>query len=497
MTRTYQLSSGHSNSGHLRSGSRWLRRAASIFLTAASLLGCSGPGESGSGPDMGTADMATMTMPPPKPGATTNVVRLGGTDNDGAYAVATDAAGNVYVTGQMTAPLDLGGGLLSTAGMSDFYVAKFDSNGQHLWSKSFGGTGNDGAFGIALDRSGNVWVGGSFYGSITLGGNMLTSAGNGDLFLLSLGGSDGAYRAAYRYGGGGDDYISAIAVDSTGSILATGGFAGSTTYGGATLTSAGRTDGFLLKVSATGSHQWSLRFGDVDDDTGGGVVIGAGDQVNLVATFIGSADVGGGKISAVNMAAADILVARFGSDGSHVWSKGAGARSDALLPSIAIDGEGSLLLTATYDGSFSMGGAIFTSDGATDVGVAKWDKDGIHQWSYRFAGPDYDLSDGIAADRQGNVIVVGHYKGNSHMAGGAYMKSYGSYDGWVAKLAPSGQFLWSQHYGGIGDDSVADVATDAQGNIWLAGQFTAAGELGRGPMNVVDGIDGFLIKLAP
>ena len=216
-----------------------------------------------------------------------------------------------------------------------------------------------------------------------------------------------------------------------------------------------------------------------------------------MATFIGSADVGGGKISAVNMAAADILVARFGSDGSHVWSKGRGARSDALLPSIAIDGEGSLLLTATYDGSFSMGGAIFTSDGATDVGVAKWDKDGIHQWSYRFAGPDYDLSDGIAADRQGNVIVVGHYKGNSHMSGGAYMKSYGSYDGWVAKLAPSGQFLWSQHYGGIGDDSVADVATDAQGNIWLAGQFTAAGELGRGPMNVVDGIDGFLIKLAP
>lgn len=446
---------------------------------------------------MGAADMATMTMTPPKPGATTNVVRIGGMNNDAASAVATDAGGNVYVTGQLIAPLDLGGGLLSTAGKADFYVAKFDSSGQHLWSKSFGGTDNDGAFAIALDRSGNVWVGGSFYGSLPLGGNTLTSAGNGDLFLLSLGSADGAYRAAYRYGGGGDEYISAMAIDSTGSILATGGFAGSTTFGGGTLTSAGRTDGFLLKVSATGSHQWSLRFGDVDDDTGGGVVVGQNDEVNLVATFIGSADVGGGKVNAASIGAADILVARFGSDGSHVWSKGTGARLDALYPSIAIDSEGSLLLTATYEGSFSMGGAIFTSDGLTDVGVAKWDKDGIHQWSYRFAGPDYDLSAGIATDRQGNVIVVGRYFGNSRMSGGAYMKSYGSYDGWVAKLAPSGQFLWSQHYGGVGDDLVADVTTDAQGNIWLAGQFTATGELGRGPMNVVDGSDGFLIKVAP
>jgi hypothetical protein len=227
------------------------------------------------------------------------------------------------------------------------------------------------------------------------------------------------------------------------------------------------------------------------------VAIGPSDQVNLVATFIGSADVGGGKVNTASPGAADILVARFASDGTHVWSKGTGARFDALRPAIAIDLAGNLLLTATYDGTFSMGGAIFTSDGLTDVGVAKWDKDGIHQWSYRFSGPDYDLSDGIASDAQGNVIVVGQYIGNSRMSGGPYIKSYGSYDGWVVKMAPSGQFLWSQHYGGVGDDAVSDVATDVQGNVWLAGQFNATAELGKGPMDVVGFLDGFLSKVAP
>ncbi|MBL9008604.1 MAG: hypothetical protein JNJ46_30360, partial [Myxococcales bacterium] len=257
------------------------------------------------------------------------------------------------------------------------------------------------------------------------------------------------------------------------------------------------TDGYILKVSASGVHQWSKRFGDVYQDTGGGLAVGPGDDVNLVATFIGSADVGGGKVNAVNPVAADILVARFAADGTHKWSKGVGARSDALLPSIAIDGSGNLLLMATFDGTFSMGGAIFTSEGLYDVVVAKWDASGSHEWSYRFSGPDYDLPDAIAADAQGNVIAVGHYKGNSRMAGGAYMKSYGSYDGWIAKLGPSGQHLWSQHYGGIGDDASNAVAVDAQGNVWMAGQFTASAELGKGPIDTRGGIDGFLIKIAP
>lgn len=469
----------------------------SLFAAAtASVLACSGGTPSDTMMDM-APPMDMDTTQPAKPGSTVTQVALGGADNDAAYAVTTDAAGNVYVAGQLTGPIDLGGGVLTAFGMSDVYVAKFDSSGKHLWSKSFGGTGPESVTGLGVDRSGNLWVAGSFRNSIDFGGGALNSAGFSDVFLLSLGTADGAYRAAYRYGGANDENVVALALDSTGAPILTGAFAGSVDFGGGMLTSAGGTDGYILKVSAAGAHQWSKRFGDAYQDTGGGIAVGPGDDVNLIATFIGSADVGGGKVSAANAVAADILVARFGADGSHKWSKGVGARSDALRPSIAIDGNGNLLMVATFDGSFSMGGAIFTSDGLYDVVVAKWDPSGSHQWSYRFAGPDYDLPDGIAADAQGNVIAVGHYKGNSRMAGGAYMKSFGSYDAWIAKLAPSGQHLWSQHYGGIGDDSANAVAVDPQGNIWLAGQFTATAELGRGPVDVRGGIDAFLLKLAP
>ena len=466
-----------------------------VAAATASLLGCSGDSPSD------TMDMAPPmdmnTAQPAKPGSTVYSVPLGGGDNDAAYAVTTDAAGNVYVAGQLTGPLDLGGGVLMAFGMSDVYVAKFDSSGKHQWSKSFGGTGPESIKSLRVDRSGNLWAAGSFRNSVDFGGGALNSAGFSDVFLLSLGTVDGAYRAAYRYGGANDENVVGLAIDSTGSPILTGAFSASVDFGGGMLTSAGGTDGYILKVSPAGVHQWSKRFGDAYQDTGGGLAVGPGDDVNLVATFIGSADVGGGKVNAADLVAADILVARFAADGTHKWSKGVGARSDALLPSIAIDDSGNLLLMATFDGNFSMGGAIFSSDGLYDVVVAKWDPSGSHLWSYRFAGPDYDLPDGIAADAQGNVIAVGHYKGNSRMAGGSYLKSYGSYDGWIAKLAPSGQHLWSQHYGGIGDDSANAVSVDAQGNIWLAGQFTATAELGKGPVDSRGGIDSFLLKIAP
>ena len=470
---------------------------ASLFTTTvASFIACSGGTPNNEMMDM-APPMDMTTTPVAKPGSTVASPRLGGADNDAAYAVTTDAAGNVYVAGQLTGPIDVGGGTLAAFGMSDIYVAKFDSSGKHLWSKSFGSTGPDSVKGLTVDRSGNLWVAGSFRNSIDFGGGMLTSAGFSDIFLLSLGSADGAYRSAYRYGGANDENVVALTSDSTGALILTGAFAGSVDFGGGMLTSAGNTDGYILKVNAVGAHQWSKRFGDQYADTGGGVVVGSGDDVNLVATFIGSADVGGGKVNAADTVAADILVARFAADGTHKWSKGVGARSDALLPAIAIDSSGNLLLTATFDGNFSMGGAIFSSDGLYDVVVAKWDATGSHQWSYRFSGPDYELSDGIAAVAQGNVIAVGHYKGNARMAGGAYMKSNGSYDTWIAKLAPNGQHLWSQHHGGIGDDASGAVAVDPQGNIWLAGQYTASVDFGKGSMDVRGGIDSFLIKIAP
>ncbi|MBA3725750.1 MAG: SBBP repeat-containing protein, partial [Armatimonadetes bacterium] len=79
--------------------------------------------------------------------------------NDAAYALAMDAAGNVYVTGW-----SWGGGT-----SFDYATIKYDSNGNQLWVARYNGTGNysDEAYALAVDAAGNVYVTGASVGAGT------------------------------------------------------------------------------------------------------------------------------------------------------------------------------------------------------------------------------------------------------------------------------------------------------------------------------------------
>ncbi|WP_437923737.1 SBBP repeat-containing protein [Sorangium sp. So ce291] len=90
---------------------------------------------------------------------------LGGAGDQAAYDVATDAAGNLYVTGWFDGTVDFGAGPLVSAGNGDVFVLKLDPAGHAIWSRRFGTSayGESGTH-IALDASGNILVGGYYSG---------------------------------------------------------------------------------------------------------------------------------------------------------------------------------------------------------------------------------------------------------------------------------------------------------------------------------------------
>ena len=102
-----------------------------------------------------------------------------------AWALASDSAGNVVVTGQMSGPVDLGGGALANVG--GVFVSRYSASGAHLWSKNFRGGGGAGR-GIAVGAGGAIVVTGAFDTVQDFGGGELRSNGNtgDDLFILSL-----------------------------------------------------------------------------------------------------------------------------------------------------------------------------------------------------------------------------------------------------------------------------------------------------------------------
>jgi hypothetical protein len=140
--------------------------------------------------------------------------------------------------------------LTSAGGSKDIFIIKLDSSGSPVWARDFGGINVDIGLGIAVDASGSSYTTGPFQGSMTVGDTTLTSAGGSqDIFIIKLD-SSGSPVWARDFGGINVDIGRGIAVDASGSSYTTGYFEGSMTVSNTTLTSAGGSDIFIIKLES-------------------------------------------------------------------------------------------------------------------------------------------------------------------------------------------------------------------------------------------------------
>ncbi|MEO7327814.1 MAG: hypothetical protein ABI193_04510, partial [Minicystis sp.] len=172
------------------------------------------------------------------------------------HRLALDAAGNIYIGGGKLGTINFGGGALPTmngAGIYDAYVAKFDSSGNHVWSKNFGDGNEQWVSDLGVDAAGNVIATGSFLGSINFGGGALNSMGGtefgGDVFVTKLSAANGSQLFAQRYGDGAQQEPKSLTVDASGNVIVCGLFQGSINFGNGALASAGGNDIFVAKMT--------------------------------------------------------------------------------------------------------------------------------------------------------------------------------------------------------------------------------------------------------
>jgi hypothetical protein len=107
-------------------------------------------------------------------------IRCGGSLTTTVQDIAVDKLDQVLIGGGFSGNADFGGGFLSVTGgvNTDAFMAKFASNGSHVWSRNLGSSGNDGINAVAVDALLNPVVAGSATGS-DFGGTPLGTAGGG------------------------------------------------------------------------------------------------------------------------------------------------------------------------------------------------------------------------------------------------------------------------------------------------------------------------------
>lgn len=163
-----------------------------------------------------------------------------GANNFYIYNMHNDAAGNLYVAGSFISTAVLGSfTITSSAGSLDGFVMKIDNTGNVIWAKRMGGSFNDDATGVISDAAGNIYVTGGFNSSAGFGPYLLTSSGSADAFITKLTGS-GSFLWAKKFGGTGADLGNVISSNTMNRICLGGEFTSPVMFDAFSL-SAGRS----------------------------------------------------------------------------------------------------------------------------------------------------------------------------------------------------------------------------------------------------------------
>jgi uncharacterized delta-60 repeat protein len=342
---------------------------------------------------------------------------------DVAYALALDNSGNVIVTGTSY-----------DGGQSNYLTVKYDGNGVELWRATMNGAlnGDDEAYAIAVDASGNVYVtGSSFNGSAYDFGHVLDyvtvkySPAGAELWRKSMSGPARGVDRPY-----------AMAVDAGGNIVVTGySFNGTS------------NDYLTVKYNSAGTELWRV----AQDGSGNGSDL----AFALATDMAGNIYVTGQSFNGTNN---DYLTVKYDASGNKLWDRaanGAGNAGDAAY-AIAVDADGNVIVTGQSD--LVSGG--LPGPGNPKYMTVKYDPAGTELWraSTNGSGTGYDISSALAVDASRNIYVTG-YGSNGDLITIKYAPAGGA-PVWMAAITGAG---------GTNGAALVATAVDLSGNVLAAG----------------------------
>lgn len=387
-------------------------------------------------------------------------------------------------------------------------ISGFTSHAQLTvtWAKSLGGTGNDFVQSIYADASGNVYIAGSFNGTVdfdpsaSVVNRTSTSTSFKDAFFAKYS-SAGALQWVNTLGSAtDDDEIYAITADASGNVYVAGYFSGTVDFdpgaGVSSQTSAGNLDLFFGKYTSAGAYSWVNRGGSAVNDYAASIAVDASGNVYVAGAFQQTIDFdfGGSVQNRTSVGDFDMFFGRYSSTGTLAWINAAGSIGDDRARAIATNGT-SVWLGASYSGDVDVDPGVTISTagnlGAEDGLFAAYSATtgSLSSWG-TVRSTDSDIVSAIWSDGT-SLYTGGSFSGTADVFGngatGQSRTSNGGTDIFIAKHSLSTfDLIWLTAAGGVGDEGVDWMVGDGSANVYASGYFqqTVDFDAGAGAANL-------------
>ena len=337
---------------------------------------------------------------------------FGGDDSDNVNSLAADSSGNIYLAGSFSTTADFdptsGTANKTSNGGLDAYLVKISVDESVSYAYAWGGLADDQGYSVAVDSDKNVYVAGSFGGTVdfdpTSGVDNIDTHAYTDAFLLKIT-SSGAYGYTYTWGNtevfnSSDEVASAVTVDPSDNVYVVGYYVGTVDFDPTSGTDSkinfsGVQNAFLVKLSSSGAYGYSYIW-----DGGGDTILAQkvktdpSGNIFVAGSFVGTNDFDptGGVDSKISGSGANWLT-KLGSDQTYGYTKTWNRNADGIntLSDLVVDSEGSVYLAGYYqiDLDFDPSGATDTqSSAAQNSYVIKLTSGGVYDYGYNYGGSD-------------------------------------------------------------------------------------------------------------